>query len=141
MQKSPTRAQERQQIINFFYHHFLVQYKITLTKSYFENRKINFSPWQKKIFSYIFQSFDSLIQKIEPNLGEKWSFNEISNLDKSILLIALAEFFSKVTPRSVAIAEAVKASKIYGTNNSYRFVNKALEKTLIVSENKEILNQ
>ena len=63
--------------------------------------------------------------------------NSISNIDakklslveKSILIIAFTEilFFNDI-PLKVTINEAIELAKIYGSNESYKFINGVLDK-------------
>ncbi len=57
-----------------------------------------------------------------------WTVNNIGNLDKSILRIAIAEMFYLDTPYQVAINEAVEIAKRYSAENSAKFINGILDK-------------
>ena len=54
---------------------------------------------------------------------------KLSLVEKSILIIALTEilFFDDV-PLKVTINEAIELAKIYGSNESYKFINGVLDK-------------
>ena len=54
---------------------------------------------------------------------------KISLVEKSILIIALTEilFFDNI-PLKVTINEAIELAKIYGSNESYKFINGVLDK-------------
>jgi len=55
--------------------------------------------------------------------------NKLSLVEKSILIIALTEilFFDNI-PLKVTINEAIELAKIYGSNESYKFINGVLDK-------------
>lgn len=58
-----------------------------------------------------------------------WRPNRMSVVDRTILRLALYEgFVAQIVPPAVAISEAVELAKIYGGEESGRFVNGALAK-------------
>ena len=57
---------------------------------------------------------------------ERWSFERIGKIELAILRIAIFEMKYREMPISVAINEAVELSKIYGEENSSKFVNGVL---------------
>jgi N utilization substance protein B len=66
---------------------------------------------------------DALIQKYAP----AWPVAQIAVIDRNILRIALLELTGVTeTPPKVAINEAVDLAKIFGSDNSSRFVNGVL---------------
>ena len=57
---------------------------------------------------------------------KKWSLSQLNIVDKNILRIAIAEFnytYEDKSDRKVIINEAVELAKVYGGENSYRFIN------------------
>ena len=66
---------------------------------------------------------DAIIQKYAP----VWPVDELAIIDRNILRLAVYEImFDSKTPPKVAINEAVELAKIFGTENSSRFVNGVL---------------
>jgi len=66
---------------------------------------------------------DALIQKYAP----AWPVSQIAVIDRNVLRIALFELSGETdTPPKVAINEAVDLAKIFGSDNSSRFVNGVL---------------
>ena len=77
----------------------------------------------KEALSKNLEDIDDLIREFSP----KRRFEDISPGDLAILRLAIAEgFFEKLVPVKVAINEAVEIAKIYGGDNSYKFVNGVL---------------
>lgn len=120
------RAQQRREIVNFLYHHFLMGYSLSNTKDFFLKKK-QFNDWQTQILQFAFQNWTQIIALITKNLDEKWTFEAISNLEKSILVVAIAEYFSQITPYEIAIAEAVKQVENLGSYRAHTYVNRVLE--------------
>ncbi len=70
---------------------------------------------------------DDLIQKHAP----AWPVGQIAVVDRNVLRIALFELSGKTaTPTKVAINEAVDLAKLFGSDNSSRFVNGVLGSAL-----------
>ncbi|PXW91670.1 NusB antitermination factor [Streptohalobacillus salinus] len=60
---------------------------------------------------------------------ENWSFKRLANVEKTLLRIATFEMTSAIdTPVGVAINEAVELAKVYGDDQSGKFVNGVLSK-------------
>jgi len=57
----------------------------------------------------------------------EWPFDQIAAIDRNILRIAAWEFaISRETPVKVAINEAVELAKLFGSDNTPRFINGVL---------------
>lgn len=60
---------------------------------------------------------------------DRWSFDRISKTDLAILRTAVCEMeYIDSIPQAVSINEAVRLSKKYGDEKSYKFVNSVLGK-------------
>ena len=69
------------------------------------------------------EALDALIQKHAP----AWPVEQIAIIDRNILRLALVELSPAIgTPPKVAINEAVDLAKLFGSDNSSRFVNGVL---------------
>ncbi|MCQ2752061.1 MAG: transcription antitermination factor NusB [Coriobacteriales bacterium] len=76
-----------------------------------------------QICENIFAKKDKLDAIID-NFSTNWEFNRIPIIDRNILRIALYELkYADDVPESVAINEAVELAKIFGGEQSYKFVN------------------
>ena len=66
---------------------------------------------------------DAIIQRIAPD----WPVEQMAPVDRNILRLAAYELlFETETPPKVAINEAVELAKLFGGDNSGRFINGAL---------------
>jgi transcription antitermination protein NusB len=63
---------------------------------------------------------------------EKWSLERLANVDRNILRIALYEiqYCSDDVPVKVAMNEAIEIAKIYGDDQSSKFINSVLSKVI-----------
>ncbi|MBI5876511.1 MAG: transcription antitermination factor NusB [Chloroflexi bacterium] len=68
-------------------------------------------------------ALDDVVQKIAP----EWPLDQVAIVDRNVLRLAAYELlYTSETPRKVAINEAIELAKLYGGDNSARFVNGAL---------------
>ena len=69
------------------------------------------------------EEIDSLIG----NLAPEWPIDQMALVDRNILNIAIFEIiYGDETPHKVAINEAVELAKVFGADNSPKFVNGVL---------------
>lgn len=69
---------------------------------------------------------DEIDQKIEA-VAPEWPIAQISPIDKAILRVAIHELlYSEEVPPKVAINEAVELAKMFGGENSSKFINGVL---------------
>ncbi|MEH7514882.1 transcription antitermination factor NusB, partial [Gottfriedia acidiceleris] len=60
---------------------------------------------------------------------ESWTIDRLGNVDRNILRIALVEIsYLEDVPKSVAINEAIEIAKVYGDDDSSKFINAVLSK-------------
>jgi len=68
-------------------------------------------------------AIDELIGRIAP----EWPLDQMAIVDRNILRMGIYEvLYSSSTPLKVAINESVELAKLFGSDNSTRFVNGAL---------------
>lgn len=73
---------------------------------------------------------EEIDKRIAANL-EKWSFQRVASVEKTILRIAAYEMdFVEEVPAKVAINEAIEIAKLYGDEKSGKFVNGVLSKMI-----------
>jgi len=87
-----------------------------------------------------------VIEHLEPldrvisNVSKDWSLNRIARVDKSIMRLALFEMlYCDDIPRSVSVNEAVEMGKIFGGEDSGKFINGILGKVLENPEEYELV--
>lgn len=60
---------------------------------------------------------------------QSWSFERMSAMDRNLLRIAVSELDEKfAVPPAVVINEAIEIAKIFGTDDSAKFINAVLDK-------------
>lgn len=84
---------------------------------------VNFTQQIVTGVSSMVQPLDEVISLHAP----EWPMDQVAVIDRNILRIALWEFaVAECTPVKVAINEAIELAKIYGSDNSSRFINGVL---------------
>lgn len=77
--------------------------------------------------SLLFRNIEERLEKVDTVIeenAENWRIQRLAKVDLSILRIALIEmFYVEEVPIAVAINEAVSLAKIYGSDNSAKFIN------------------
>lgn len=68
---------------------------------------------------------DLLDRRLE-SLAPAWPFDTISAVDRNILRLTAAELERGTEPLKVIVNEGVELAKLFGTENSHRFVNGVL---------------
>ncbi|MEH6936302.1 transcription antitermination factor NusB [Bacillus sp. JJ664] len=80
------------------------------------------------IVSNFVEHKDEIDNKLSSNI-ESWTIDRLGNVDRNILRIALVEIdFLEDVPKSVTINEAIEIAKIYGDDDSSKFINAVLSK-------------
>ena len=79
-----------------------------------------------------YQSHSELIDHMIESHLINWSMKQLNVVDKNILRTAIAEYLIVGAPdkRNMIINQAVELAKIYGGENSYRFINGLLDQAL-----------
>lgn len=67
-------------------------------------------------------------QMIENNLSSNWSMDRINRVSLAILRLSLYEMkFQEGSEMKIVIDEAVSMAKLYGPDDSYKFINAILD--------------
>jgi|TARA_B100001540_G_scaffold315870_1_gene344198 N utilization substance protein B len=85
----------------------------------------------RNIFGHITSNFDRLKNLVHQSAElELFGIKSIETMEENILLLGLAESELENTHKNILIDEAVRLSKKFGADNSYKFINATLEKIL-----------
>ena len=74
----------------------------------------------------IFSRMNEVDQYIN-RTSKKWPVSRMPSMDRSVLRLAIWELIHAQEPKKVVINEAIELAKIYGTENSGKFVNGILD--------------
>ena len=115
----------RELLVQSVYMHLMSDISEEDTVRWFEAdiKKVDSSHFKGNLHLF-FANKDKLRDEIE-NLSKR-TISEIHYIDRALLFVALAEQLSEKTPIGVIINEAIELAKLFGSENSYKFVNGAL---------------
>ena len=83
-------------------------------------------PYFEMIVSEVYNDL-SKIDNFISSTSLNWNFDRISTIDLCILRLSISEFLLKKHPIPVIINEAIELAKIYGGENSSKFINGILD--------------
>ena len=91
------------------------------------DNKVGDKAFVERLTRGVAQSAKDLDAKLAP-VAPEWPLNQIALIDHEILRMAAYELsdMTDITPRKVAINEAVELAKAFGSENSSRFINGVL---------------
>lgn len=91
----------------------------------------------KKLLDGITQHFSELDKMIK-DFAPEWPLEKIAKLDLQILRIAIFEgFLAEITPKRVAIDEAIELSKEFSNDQSRKFISGVLGSLYEKNKNKD----
>tara|TARA_B100000214_G_scaffold321720_1_gene257397 strand:+ start:377 stop:784 length:408 start_codon:yes stop_codon:yes gene_type:complete len=113
--------------IKIIYQHLITaESNKSIYKNFHEKR-----PYNRTYLDKIIEIFDKRSQTIKSTLSKHTDIDvkQITKIDSSILYLAILEFlFLKEIPKKVIINEAIILAKKYSSEDSFKFVNKILDK-------------
>ncbi|MDR0857054.1 MAG: hypothetical protein LBM76_01530 [Mycoplasmataceae bacterium] len=92
--------------------------------------KNEFDAEQLKIVEYFADHEQEVIDKIEGQMAEGWSWNRISSVDQAILIEAYCEVKATAIEKNIVIDQAIVTTKHYSEEKSVPYINAILDKIL-----------
>lgn len=139
--KSP-RHLSRSLALQAIYHHKLNPENVSLIETFLSvsNSQIyNLANYElmhfliEKSLSQFDEYLESYVQFLQREIGD------IGLVEKIILVIAVVEFKDNLSvPARVIINEAVELAKLYGANDSYKFINGLVDKMATIERPNEM---
>lgn len=119
------RHQIREKLVFSMYQHLL------LKKTIDECFKANFASCDDDFALTIINDLqikeDVYIKEISGYLKD-WTFDRLSFVEQGILLVATSEIKQKLNDKAVVIDEAIRITKSYSDEASYKYINGVLDK-------------
>lgn len=117
-----SRHQKRMFMVQILYEYELFD-KALISNEIFSNYEIG--NFENKIFTSLEKNYFLIKSMINKLLKKNWSWNRLSPLLRSILLLSSTEIYNIDKP--IIIDEYVKLTKDFIPGDSYKFVNSILE--------------
>ncbi len=120
------RREARKRILEVLYQMEVTGQSSDESIDIFDNMGKDIDQFGKKVVKGIIENKDSIDEKIDL-AAARWTIKRMPLLDRNILRMAIYEmYYESEIPVSVSINEAVELAKIYGTNDSAKFINGVL---------------
>jgi len=86
----------------------------------------DFDEFSNKILTDLDEHKFNYIDKISGHLV-KWTFDRLNLVEQAILLEATSELLLKLNDKAVVIDEAIRLTKLYCDEESYKYINGVLD--------------
>jgi|TARA_B100001996_G_scaffold346013_1_gene302712 N utilization substance protein B len=127
--KNKSKSLARENIIKILYQQDITKYELNDIYQNFIDKRDYDEKYLINTLHLIEDNKRKIIDKIESNTDVK--LNDTSPIDRSILILSAAELlYGNNIPPKVILDEAIKLSKKYSTEKSYKFINIILDKIL-----------
>ncbi|QPB42622.1 transcription antitermination factor NusB [Rodentibacter haemolyticus] len=84
-------------------------------------------PYFRKLFRQAVENIETLDFTIEPYIDR--AFDELDPIEKAVLRLAVYELrFESDVPYKVVINEAIEVAKVFGADESHKYINGVLDK-------------
>ncbi|MGL5617687.1 MAG: transcription antitermination protein NusB [Metamycoplasmataceae bacterium] len=117
------RRVKRMKNVEIIYCYELFDEKINVNKIFSEE---NIDDDQLKMISVIQKNYDAFIKTAKLFLDDDWTWVRMSPLTRAIILCASAELWN--IDKKVIINEYIEITKDYIPDDTYKFINKILDK-------------
>ncbi|MGL5205422.1 MAG: transcription antitermination factor NusB [Metamycoplasmataceae bacterium] len=117
------RRVKRMKNVEIIYGYELFDEKINVDKIFSEE---NIDNDQLKIISAIQKNYDNFVRTAKLFLDDDWTWVRISPLTRAIILCASAELWT--IDKKIIINEYIEITKDYIPDDTYKFINKILDK-------------
>lgn len=110
---------------------FALYQSLLLNKDLESSFKDNFDEDTNEFLSTIKNDLLVNIDKYKEEISThlvKWTFDRLSYIDQAILLESLSEIKTGLNNKNIVIDEAIRISKEYSDEESYKYINGVLDK-------------
>ena len=111
-----TRREERIEAFKIIFQNIFTE------KDYIYENDIKLTEFTAKLVSTVEENKDALLNEISDKISKK-----VFLVDLAIILVAYAEAKFEISPKEVAVNEAVEIAKLYSTDESPAFINAVLK--------------
>ena len=119
------RHEYRERIVFALYQHLLLRKDL---RECFENNiePEDFDDFTKAILEDLLLNKENYIEKLSVYLV-KWSFDRLNLVEQAILLASTSELLLRLNDNAVVIDEAIRITKKYCDEDSYKYINGVLD--------------
>ncbi|WP_084323937.1 transcription antitermination factor NusB [Mesoplasma photuris] len=119
----------RKILISMFYRYELGKHTYEyIQQDILDENQFKIDESTSKVANDINDKWNEIVDEIESKLADKWHFDRIPALIRSILIVGVYEIKFTDTPKAVTINEMVSLTKTFEPDYNFKFVNGLLDK-------------
>ncbi|WP_338982850.1 transcription antitermination factor NusB [Spiroplasma endosymbiont of Othius punctulatus] len=123
-----TRKVERESFIQIIYRFFLLSKTSSESiQEVLDGFQVELDETESKNLIYLLENIQAYAEKIEPLLGDKWTWERISPLHKAILICGAHEILEIKNVKAIVIDASLDISRKYAPSIDPKFLNPILD--------------
>ncbi|WP_338956186.1 transcription antitermination factor NusB [Spiroplasma endosymbiont of Polydrusus cervinus] len=123
-----SKRQERINIINLLYRHFVLQHDVLTTKQEaYDYSQMVTTTIETIQIEEILANLPDIIANINQYLKPGWHFERLSNYHKAVLVYGVYEIRYQQLSKAIVINESLEILKIYSEDTDFSYINSVLD--------------
>ncbi|WP_338966171.1 MULTISPECIES: transcription antitermination factor NusB [unclassified Spiroplasma] len=123
-----SKRQERINIINLLYRHFILKHDVLTTKqeAYDFSQVVTTNVESEQIYN-ILKNLPTIIALINQYLKPGWKFERLSNYHKAVLVYGVYAIHYQGLAKAIVIDESLEILKLYSEDTDFSYINSILD--------------
>ncbi|WP_425379432.1 transcription antitermination factor NusB [Spiroplasma endosymbiont of Stenodema calcarata] len=123
-----SKRQERINIVNLLYRHFVLHHDVVTTKQEaYDFSQVVTTITESEQIDNILVNLPTIITIINDHLKAGWSFERLSNYHKAILVYGVHAIHYQNLAKAIAINEILEILKLYSEDTDFSYINSVLD--------------
>ncbi len=123
-----SKRQERINIINLLYRHFILQHDVLTTKQEaYDFSQVVTTSIESEQIDDILGNLTTIIGLINQHLKSGWSFERLSNYHKAVLVYGVYSIHYQGLAKAIVINESLEIIKLYSEDTDFSYINSVLD--------------
>ncbi|KAF0851451.1 MAG: transcription antiterminator NusB [Spiroplasma poulsonii] len=123
-----SKRQERINIINLLYRHFILKHDVLTTKQEaYDFSQVVKTNVESEQIDNILQNLPTIIALINQYLKPGWKFERLSNYHKAVLVYGVYAIHYQGLAKAIVIDESLEILKLYSEDTDFSYINSILD--------------
>ncbi|MBH8622636.1 transcription antiterminator NusB [Spiroplasma poulsonii] len=123
-----SKRQERINIINLLYRHFILKHDVLTTKQEaYDFSQVVTTNVESEQIDNILQNLPTIIALINQYLKPGWKFERLSNYHKAVLVYGVYAIHYQGLAKAIVIDESLEILKLYSEDTDFSYINSILD--------------
>ncbi|WHQ36495.1 transcription antitermination factor NusB [Spiroplasma sp. SV19] len=123
-----SKRQERINIINLLYRHFVLQHDVLTTKQEaYDFSQVVTTTAESEQIDNILENLPTIIVIINQHLKSGWDFKRLSNYHKAVLVYGVYAIHDQGLAKAIVINESLEILKLYSEDTDFNYINSVLD--------------